>query len=164
MKKLTLLSLSALLLIGLSAFQKPQKPKKVAKKAATSAKIVLSDKAYDVKFDTLFHDFGKAKEGDQVETSFTLTNVGTEPVLIKSHAVQCGCTTPTYSKAPIMPGESTVIKVGFNTNGKVGNNTKTVTLNTNGGAHEFKFNCEVTAKAPVDPMTPNGSPMKLKSK
>lgn len=166
MKKLAIFSISALLIIGLAAFQQPTKPKKptkkVAKKESAATKVTLSDKAYDIKFDKTFHDFGKHAEGEQVETIYVLTNIGKEPVLISSHEVECGCTTPTYSKEPIYPGKSTNITVGFNTNGKVGINNKTVKIHTNGGIHELKFKCEVTAKAPIDPLE-QGSPVKLKT-
>jgi hypothetical protein len=167
MKKIAIYSLSALLIVGLAAFQQPKKPKKSPKKAAkkevaATPKVVLSDKTYDVKFDKTFHDFGKVNEGEQVETIYTLTNVGKEPVLIQSDQVECGCTTPTYSKEPIMPGKSTNIKVGFNTNGKLGTNNKKVTLTTNGGKHELTFKCEVAEKAKVDPIEP-GNQMKIKT-
>lgn len=179
MKKLAIYSLSALLIIGLAAFQTPTKPKKPTKKVAkkesaapvstatkpaTPSKVTTTDKAYDVKFDKTFHDFGKVAEGEQVETIYVITNIGKEPVLISSHEVECGCTTPTYTHEPIMPGQSTNIKVGFNTNGKVGVNNKTVKIFTNSGAHvhELKFKCEVTAKAPIDPIE-QGNPVKLKT-
>ncbi len=167
MKKIAILSLSALLIIGLAAFQQPKRPKKSQKTAAkkettATSKFVPSDKVYDVKFDKTFHDFGKVSEGEQVETIYVITNVGKEPVLIQSDQVECGCTTPSYSKEPIMPGKSTNIKVGFNTNGKLGTNNKKVTLTTNGGKHELTFKCEVTEKAKVDPIEP-GSPMKIKT-
>lgn len=167
MKKLAILSISAILFVGLAAFQQPTKPKKatkVAKKETTTTqnKVTISDKAYDVKFDKTFHDFGKHPEGEQVETIYVLTNVGKEPVLISSHDVECGCTTPSYTAEPIYPGKSTNIKVGFNTNGKVGINNKTVKIHTNGGIHELKFRCEVTPKAAVDPID-NGNPVKLKT-
>jgi len=167
MKKIAYLSLSVLMIVALAAFQQPKKPKKAvkatAKKEAPQAKVVLSDKAYDVKFDKMFHDFGKATEGEQVETIFVLTNTGKEPVIIKSHEVQCGCTTPTYTKEPIMPGKSTNIKVGFNTNGKMGINDKTVTIITNGDTHLLKFKCEVTAKPNVDPIDPGAATIKMKT-
>jgi hypothetical protein len=168
MKKIFILFTSVAMLVALSAFQ-PKNPKKPVKKAkpATSAttpgtavpvkpatKVELSDKAYDVKFDRTFHDFGTAKEGEQVETTFILTNIGTEPVIIQTHTVECGCTTPSYPKEPIMPGKSATIKVGFNTAGKMGNNTKNVTLTTNGGSHILSFKCQVTEKAKVDPIEP----------
>lgn len=164
MKKITLLSLSAIILVALSAFQQPKKPKKAVKAAskqtAQQPKVALSDKAYEAKFDKMFHDFGKATEGEQVETVFVLTNTGKEPIIIKSHEVQCGCTTPTYSKEPLMPGKSTNIKVGFNTNGKMGINDKTVKIFTNGDTHELKFRCEVTAKPAVDPIDPGSTIIK----
>ena len=83
-------------------------------------------------------------------------------MIIKSHEVQCGCTTPTYSKEPILPGKSTNIKVGFNTNGKMGVNDKTVKIVTNGDTHELKFRCEVTPKPAIDPVDP-GNTVKLKT-
>jgi hypothetical protein len=167
MKKIFILFTSVAMIIALSAFQ-PKNPKKPVKKAkpatSTSAKpatpakpapkVELSDKAYDVKFDRTFHDFGTAKEGEQVETTFILTNVGTEPIMIQNHTVECGCTTPSYPKEPIMPGKSANIKVGFNTAGKMGINTKNVTLTTNGGSHILSFKCQVTEKAKVDPIEP----------
>lgn len=163
MKKIFILFTSAAMLIALSAFQpkNPKKPVKKAKSASSSAapsktspKVEISDKAYDVKFDRTFHDFGTAKEGEQVETVFILTNVGKEPILIQNHTVECGCTTPTYPKEPIMPGKTASIKVGFNTAGKMGVNNKNVTLTTNGGTHVLSFKCEVTEKAKVDPIEP----------
>lgn len=167
MKKIAILSFAAVLTLVTAAFQQPdqqpKKPKKASKPAVKKeapAKVELSDKIYDVKFDKTFHDFGKAIEGEQVKTIYVLTNVGKEPVIIKSHEVQCGCTTPTYTREPIMPGQSTNIEVGFNTNGKIGVNDKTVKIMTNGDTHELKFRCEVTAKPAVDPIEPG---LKLKT-
>lgn len=145
---------------GLVAF-KP-KPKQTNPKSKTS-KVVLSDKPYDVKFDKLTHDFGTISEGTEVKTTYVLTNVGKEPVVILSHDVQCGCTTPTYSKEPIMPGKSTEIIVGFNSAGKSGAQDKTVTLTTNGGKELLTFKCFVGEKAKVDPMPSGGVKLKQKS-
>lgn len=170
MKKIAIYGLSAALIVSMAAFQpkNPKKPKTAtAKKEATTAakpaaKVALSDKPYDVKLDKTFHDFGKVNEGEQVETSYTLTNVGKEPVIIQKDQVECGCTTPTYSKEPIMPGKSAVIKVGFNTHGKIGVNNKKVTLTTNGGEIILTFKCEVIEKAKVDPVE-QGAQVKLKT-
>ena len=148
----------ALMFVGLAAF----KPKPKAKTAAP-AKVVLSDKPYEVKFDKTFHDFGTISEGTEVKTTFILTNVGKDPVTIIGHDVQCGCTTPTYTKEPIMPGKSTEIIVGFNSAGKAGAQDKTVTLNTNGGKEIVSFKCFVGEKAKVDPMPSGGVKLKQKS-
>ncbi len=164
MKKVLIYSLSALFFIGVAAFKPKPKPKAKATTAkAAEPKIVLSDKAYDVKFDKTFHDFGTISEGQEVKTTYTLTNVGKEPVLILSHEVQCGCTTPSYSKEPIMPGKSAEILVGFNSAGKSGAQDKTVTLTTNGGKELLSFKCFVGEKAKVDPMPSGGIKLKQKS-
>src|SRR3954462_15727863 len=108
MKKIAIYGLSAALIVSMAAFQ-PKNPKKPKQKPATvkkeatatakpATKVVLSDKPYDVKLDKTFHDFGKVSEGEQVETTYTLTNVGKDPVIIQKDQVECGCTTPTYSK------------------------------------------------------------------
>ncbi|MES2617992.1 MAG: DUF1573 domain-containing protein [Bacteroidota bacterium] len=162
MKKIAIFGLSAMLLVSLAAF-KP-KPKKVAAaKPVAAPAVVLTDKAYDVKFDKTFHDFGNLTEGQEVKTTYVITNIGKEPVVIMSHEVQCGCTTPTYSKEPIMPGKSADIIVGFNSAGKGGAQEKTVTLTTNGGKHELKFKCFVGEKAKVDPLPSGGVKLKQKS-
>jgi hypothetical protein len=163
MKKAILFSSALILIVSLSAFQ-PKKPKKPVKKKTSTEqsatptknapKVVLSDKAFEYKLDKTFHDFGKANEGDQVTTAYTLTNTGKEPIIIQNHTVECGCTTPDYPKEPIMPGKSAKINVGFNTAGKLGTNNKKVTLTTNGGSIELTFKCEVTEKAKVDPIAP----------
>lgn len=164
MKKVFIYSMAALMFVGLAAF-KPKPKAKTKAKATTSApaKVVLSDKAYDVKFDKTFHDFGTIAEGTEVKTTFILTNVGKEPVTILGHDVQCGCTTPSYTKEPIMPGKSTEIIVGFNSAGKAGAQDKTVTLNTNGGKEIVSFKCFVGEKAKVDPMPSGGVKLKQKS-
>jgi hypothetical protein len=160
MKKVLIYSMAALIFVGLAAF----KPKPKAKpKAAAPAKVVLSDKAYEVKFDRTFHDFGTISEGTEVKTTFIMTNIGKEPVTIIGHDVQCGCTTPTYTKEPIMPGKSTEIIVGFNSAGKAGAQDKTVTLNTNAGKEIVSFKCFVGEKAKVDPMPSGGVKLKQKS-
>ena len=160
MKKVFIYSMAALIFVGLAAF----KPKPKAKpKATATPKVVLSQKPYEVKFDRTFHDFGTISEGTEVKTTFILTNTGKEPVTILGHDVQCGCTTPTYTKEPIMPGKSTEIIVGFNSAGKAGAQDKTVTLNTNGGKEVVSFKCFVGEKAKVDPMPSGGVKLKQKS-
>ena len=66
-----------------------------------------------------------------VETTFTITNSGkTDLVIVKAQG-SCGCTVPTWPKEPIKPGATGEIDVKFNTSGKPGRQSKTVTLTTN---------------------------------
>jgi Protein of unknown function (DUF1573) len=75
-------------------------------------------------------DYGTIEKGGEPLRKFEFTNTGTEPLIIKNAKGSCGCTVPTYPKEPIMPGESNVIEVRYDTN-RVGAINKTVTLTTN---------------------------------
>jgi hypothetical protein len=77
------------------------------------------------------HDFGTIKQGDQVECSFKVTNSGSQPLILEEAHGSCGCTVPDYPKDPIPAGESREIKVKFNSTGKKGKQSKTVTITAN---------------------------------
>ena len=98
---------------------------RMAVEAATSASVPV------FRFDKESHDFGDMKEGEVGTTDFTFTNEGEVPLIISSAQGSCGCTVPEYSNAPIAPGEECTITVRFNSTGKPGNQTKTVTLSAN---------------------------------
>ncbi|HEX8019533.1 DUF1573 domain-containing protein [Mucilaginibacter sp.] len=83
------------------------------------------------KFEKESHDFGKIKEGDKVSYDFKFTNTGKSPLIITSARATCGCTTPTWPKAPVKPGESGVISVTFNSAGKSGLQDKQITVTAN---------------------------------
>lgn len=93
----------------------------------------ISKGAPVIKFDKTEYDFGTVIDGEIIETVFTLTNTGKSPLVITDAKTTCGCTVPSWPKdKPIAPGESTEIKVKFNTAGKGGGRqVKNVTLFTN---------------------------------
>ncbi len=76
------------------------------------------------------HDYGSIQKGANGDCEFTFKNIGTEPLILSSVKASCGCTTPNYSKEPIMPGKTGSIKVHYNTN-NIGGFNKTVTVNSN---------------------------------
>jgi len=84
-----------------------------------------------LKFETESHDFGDLQEGPVATYSFKVTNTGTAPVVISRAMASCGCTTPEWSKDPILPGASSSIKVGYNTSGRPGAFAKTITVTSN---------------------------------
>jgi hypothetical protein len=94
------------------------------KLSETRAKTVMT-------LDKKEHDFGTIKQGDQVECAFKVTNTGTQPLILEEAHGSCGCTVPDYPKDPIPVGESREIKVKFNSNGKKGKQSKTVTITAN---------------------------------
>jgi hypothetical protein len=83
-----------------------------------------------MEFDVTTIDYGTIDKGSDPIRKFKFTNVGNEPLIIKNAKGSCGCTVPTYPKEPIMPGESNVIEVRYDTN-RIGAFNKTITLTTN---------------------------------
>jgi hypothetical protein len=84
-----------------------------------------------IQFAQTEHDFGKLKQGDEVEHKFKFTNTGNEPLVIENAKGSCGCTVPSYPKEPIAPGGTGEILVKFNSAGKSNQQQKTVTLTAN---------------------------------
>jgi hypothetical protein len=74
------------------------------------------DQYAEIKFDKTVHDYGKITKGSDGKCTFTYTNNGTDMLFITRVAKSCGCTTPVYSKEPLMPGQSAKIEVGYDTN------------------------------------------------
>lgn len=67
-----------------------------------------------VKFTTETIDFGKIKQGVPQKGTFTVTNIGKEPLIIEQANPTCGCTISDYTKEPIAPGKSGVINATYN--------------------------------------------------
>ena len=80
--------------------------------------------------DTL-HNFGNANEGEKLVHDFTFTNTGKTPLLISGASGSCGCTAVDYPRDPIAPGKGGILKAEFNTAGKPGHQTKSITVSTN---------------------------------
>jgi len=75
-------------------------------------------------------DYGKVtKEEDNGLRVFEFTNTGNQPLLIKDVKSSCGCTVPSFSKDPIMPGKTGKIEVKYNMN--PGPIRKTITVESN---------------------------------
>lgn len=87
-----------------------------------------------IKFDKQVHNFGDFSEEEPVQKCvFTFTNVGNAPLIINQAVASCGCTVPSYTKAPVKPGEKGEIKVTYNGRGAFpGHFKKTITVRTNG--------------------------------
>lgn len=115
---------------------------------AIEAQQALVGKLPKIEFDKIEHDFGTINEGDVVETEFIVKNIGESDLIIADAKGSCGCTVPNPPKEPIAPGDSAPIKVSFDSNGKPGNQSKTVTLTTNteNGRETFTIRAEVTPK------------------
>lgn len=93
-------------------------------------KIAENPNAPDMKFETEVLDYGTIEHGANGVREFKFKNIGKEPLIITNAMGSCGCTTPEWPKDPIKPGESSVIKVKYDTN-RPGAFEKTVTLTSN---------------------------------
>ena len=71
------------------------------------------------------------KEGDVVEGIFKVANKGKTDLVITDASASCGCTVPEWPKEAIKPGDSAEIKFSFNSAGRTGKQSKTITLQTN---------------------------------
>ena|SRR5688572_17035267 len=94
-------------------------------------------------------DFGKMKEGENLNVSFRFKNTGNKPLVISNVSASCGCTVPETPKKPYAPGETGVIKASFNSTGKPGTQSKQVTVyaNTTPQMNVLTFRVDVKAKS-----------------
>lgn len=102
-----------------------------------------------LEFEKMEHDFGVVTEGQKVSYTYKLKNTGQAPLIIQNAQPSCGCTVPDWSKEPIPVGGSGFVKAEFDTKGKVGPNTKTITVTANTWPKQttLKFKASVTATA-----------------
>jgi hypothetical protein len=76
-------------------------------------------------------DFGDMVQGEKKEHTFSLTNSGKTELIIRNVRSSCGCTAVAPSKSVIAPGETAPIKVTFDSRGKRGRQSKSITVITN---------------------------------
>ncbi|GAB2868451.1 DUF1573 domain-containing protein [Hymenobacter ruber] len=84
-----------------------------------------------MQFSTDNHDFGNVPEGTMATYEFKFKNTGNQPVIIANVQASCGCTTPDWTKTPVLPGKMGVIKAMYSSAGRPGVFNKTVTVTSN---------------------------------
>ena len=84
-----------------------------------------------MRFEVETYDFGTIIEGNIAEYEFVFTNTGSAPVIISNVNASCGCTTPYFTKDPVMPKSKGSIKASYNSNGRPGVFHKTITVTSN---------------------------------
>ena len=101
--------------------------------ASFSVSVFAADNGPAISFKETKVDFGNihAKEG-KVTAVYQFTNTGSEPLIIVTVTNGgCGCTTPSYPKAPIAPGKTGEIKITFDPTGRRGDLNRELKLRTN---------------------------------
>jgi hypothetical protein len=113
------LNIAILLILALSFFN-----------AAPTEFDKYDSKIAVIKFKTEIIDYGTIMQNSDGTRLFSFTNTGNAPLLITKVKTTCGCTVPSYSKTPIMPGESGELNIKYDTK-RLGAFTKTVTVTSN---------------------------------
>ncbi|HBB93610.1 MAG: hypothetical protein A2X22_05325 [Bacteroidetes bacterium GWF2_49_14] len=98
-----------------------------------------------MEFEQSKHDFGLVVQGEKLSYNFKFTNTGGTDLIISQASSTCGCTVPTYSKEPVKPGGHGSIEVQFDSGGRTGSVSKTVSIlaNTQPNTNQLEISAEV---------------------
>lgn len=126
--------------------------------SAQVAPLPIDPNAPVIRFEETTYYFDTVYQGSTVDHEFRFTNVGKSPLIISNVCGSSGSVCPSYPKEPIAPGKSEMIRVVFNTTGKMGNQYKSVTVTSN--ASEPTLVLSIKGVVTLPPPDPNG-PMLL---
>jgi len=83
-------------------------------------------------FLNMTHDFGQfSEEGGPVSYRFMFVNTGSQPLVVQNVEASCGCTSPDWTKAPVMPGDTGYVAATYDPAGRPGPFTKTLAVSSN---------------------------------
>lgn len=86
----------------------------------------------NIKFTGTEHNFGTIEEKKgPVSYEFIFSNDGNLPLIISRVQPSCGCTSPEWTREPVMPGKLGSINVKFDPKGRPGPFTKTIAVYSN---------------------------------
>ncbi len=116
-----------------------------------------------VRFDEEIHDFGIINMDDgAVLHEFTFINTGNMPFIINEVKTSCGCTTPEWTKEPVIPGQTGSIKVSYNPKGRPGPFSKSITVNSNAERQPIVLKITGTVKTDEEDNSIEGIIAKIK--
>ena len=98
-----------------------------------SAQLLFAQEQKALDFLEETHDFGEVNEQDgPINYEFEFTNTGASPLIISNVKASCGCTTPAWSKEPVLPGEKGFVQARYNPLNRPGAFNKSLTITHNG--------------------------------
>ena len=106
-----------------------------------------------IEFEKTSHDFGTISEtGGPAVYDFVFKNTGDAPLILNSVRASCGCTTPSWSRQPIAPGQTGSVKVSFDPRHRPGRFNKSITVNSNASNAVSSLSIHGTVSSkPADP-------------
>lgn len=81
-------------------------------------------------FDKTVYDYGTINQGDDGNCEFKFMNKGGTPLILRNVRASCGCTVADWPKEPILPDNTGIIKVRYNT-AIIGSFSKSITVISN---------------------------------
>ncbi len=112
------------------------------------------------------HNFGDLREGQIVAHNFKIFNRGGDTLRITKLRSSCGCTVANVGSKVLAPGDSTLIRVTFNTKNKRGVQRKTIFVLSNDPYSprlKFTLNATVYGKNDNIEMIKKGPKLKLQT-
>ena len=113
----------------------------------SNSSITAALKAPKIVFNEEYHDFGRVPQGPQLQYSFAFVNKGNATLKIGKIQTSCGCTGATVGeKTEYQKNEEGELRVNFNTQGREGNQEKSILVFTNDPDNEkvvLKIKCHI---------------------
>ena len=132
-------------LLVATASEPPARSTETPDPSASGPRLKLSQDSWN---------FGTARHLEHLETTVQLSNIGNAELQISNVSSSCGCTAAQPEKRRLLPGESTPLKITFNTRGKQGSTTANVTIESNDKSEPkkiFRVEGEVKRVIQVEP-------------
>ena len=110
---------------------------------------IAQSKTAAISFNEMSYNFGDVQETAGLQThKFEFTNTGGEALIIQNVSTSCGCTTPEWTKEPVMPGQKGYVSAAYNPAGRPGAFEKYITVQSNAEPAVLKLtiNGNVAAK------------------
>jgi hypothetical protein len=125
MKKIIFISFALIIMIGTGCGNRS------GNNSSNSGADTNTTGKSEIVFREYQYDFGKVAEGEKISHTFIFDNKGTSNLIIASASTTCGCTVPKYDAKPIPPGANGYLEVVFDTSGRDGMQTKTISVKSN---------------------------------
>lgn len=89
------------------------------------------------------HDFGNVREGEVVSTDFKFYNYSDSVFKIENVQTSCGCTASEWPHEAIQPGDSGIVRVSFDSEGKRRKYEKVIAVYSTHGLYELLIKVNV---------------------
>jgi len=122
----------------------------IKEEAAATGGVVSA--APKIQVDKAFIDLGAIKADEKMTVDITVANTGTSELSLRSIRTSCSCIEAFADKKELKPGASTIVKIVFDTHGRMGVENKFISIFSNDPASSIvtvKLKATVVESVPV---------------